>query len=328
MANNIIIAWPTNALNNQLNVNASWNVLQTWLDRTVLENFEPNLRFYDMWEKPARATGYNTLAWTRVNRTLIDPATATLDEWITPDSTDITVTTITLNATQYGLYATISDILEDVSPIPMVQESLKVLGQNMARIIDEEIQETLDNNASVTHYFANWVANRAAVATPATWDDIAKCATYLADKSAPMFWNGYIAVTHPNVIYDLMMSTTNGGFMEVSKYTEAGRWELVNWEIWMMYGVRFVKSPFAKIANNWTNDVYLTYIFGQGAYWVADLQSLTTYLTAPTASDSDPLAQRRKCWCKVAFGTVVLQPTAMVIYESTSTLDATTFNWN
>ncbi len=29
-------------------VNASGQLLQTWLDRTVLENFEPNLRFYDM----------------------------------------------------------------------------------------------------------------------------------------------------------------------------------------------------------------------------------------------------------------------------------------
>ena len=30
------------------NINASGQLLQTWLDRTVLENFEPNLRFYDM----------------------------------------------------------------------------------------------------------------------------------------------------------------------------------------------------------------------------------------------------------------------------------------
>lgn len=30
------------------NINDSGQLLQIWLDRTVLKNFEPNLRFYDM----------------------------------------------------------------------------------------------------------------------------------------------------------------------------------------------------------------------------------------------------------------------------------------
>ena len=92
-------------------VNLSWQLLQTWLDRTVLENFEPNLRFYDMWEKPARPAGYNTLAWTRCNKLTVTPTNATLTEWVTPDDVAINFTTISLTANQYGMYAIISDIL-------------------------------------------------------------------------------------------------------------------------------------------------------------------------------------------------------------------------
>ena len=33
---------------NRANIDYSGQLLQTWLDRTVLENFEPELRFYDM----------------------------------------------------------------------------------------------------------------------------------------------------------------------------------------------------------------------------------------------------------------------------------------
>ncbi len=39
----------------------SW-VLQTWLYRTVLESFEPNVEFYNMGEKPMFEDWYNTVS--------------------------------------------------------------------------------------------------------------------------------------------------------------------------------------------------------------------------------------------------------------------------
>lgn len=146
---------------NRANIDYSGQLLQTWLDRTVLENFEPELRFYDMWKKPAWKPWYNTLAWTRMNKSLVTPTNATLTEWVTPNSTDLQMTTISLTATQYGLYATITDLLEDVSPIPMVAESLKILWQNMARIIDGVIQDSLATNG--TNVIYAWGADRKSV---------------------------------------------------------------------------------------------------------------------------------------------------------------------
>ena len=305
------------------NINASWQLLQTWLDRTVLENFEPNLRFYDMWEKPARPAGYNTLAWTRCNKLTVTPTTATLTEWITPDDTAITFTTISLTANQYGMYAIITDILEDVSPVPMVSEALKVIGQNMARIIDQVIQGVLAAGTNVI--YPGTISARANIAatdlmTPTL---LAKANAFLSTKAAPVFWDGYIACMHPNIIFDLQTGTATWAFMDLSKYTEAGRAQLVKGEIGKIFNVRVVSSPFIQTFAS-TVTVYPTYVMWKGAYGVADLQGLRSYMVGDGASKSDPLAQRRYVWAKVAFNAIILQQDALVRIESASSLS---YSW-
>ena len=305
------------------NINASWQLLQTWLDRTVLENFEPNLRFYDMWEKPAWPAGYNTLAWTRCNKLTVSPASASLTEWVTPDDTAITFTTISLTANQYGMYAIITDILEDVSPVPMVSNALKVIGQNMARIIDQVIQGVLAAGTNVI--YAGTAANRAALAatdvmTPTL---LAKANAFLSTKAAPVFWDGYIATMHPNVIFDLQTGTATWAFMDLSKYTEAGRAQLVKGEIGKIFNVRVVSSPFIQTFAS-TVTVYPTYVMWKGAYGVADLQGLRSYMVGDGASKSDPLSQRRYVWAKVAFNAIILQQDALVRIESASSLS---YSW-
>ena len=305
------------------NINASWQLLQTWLDRTVLENFEPNLRFYDMWEKPARPAGYNTLAWTRCNKLTVSPASASLTEWVTPDDTAITFTTISLTANQYGMYAIITDVLEDVSPVPMVSNALKVIGENMARIIDQVIQWVLAAGTNVI--YPGTISARANIAatdlmTPTL---LAKANAFLSTKAAPVYWDGYIAVMHPNVIFDVQTGTATWAFIDLSKYTEAGRNQLVKGEIGKIFNIRVVASPFIQTFAS-TVTVYPTYVMWKGAYGVADLQGLRSYMVGDGASKSDPLAQRRYVWAKVAFNAIILQQDALVRIESASSLS---YSW-
>ena len=304
------------------NVNLSWQLLQTWLDRTVLENFEPNLRFYDMWEKPARPAGYNTLAWTRCNKLTVTPTNATLTEWVTPDDVAINFTTISLTANQYGMYAIISDILEDVSPVPMVANAAKVIWANMARIIDEVIQGVLALGTNVI--FAGSATSRATIAATdlLTTTDLAKANAFLSTKAAPVFGDGYIAVMHPNVLFDLQTGTATGAFLDLSKYTESGRAMIVNGEVGKIFNVRVVTSSYIQTFSS-TVTVYPTYVMWKGAYWVADLQGLRSYMVGDGASKSDPLAQRRYVWAKVAFNAIILQQDALVRIESASSLSYT-----
>lgn len=64
--------------------------------------------------------------------------------------------------------------------------------------------------------------------------------------------------------------------------------------------------------------VHTSYIFGMNAYGVTRLGGLTTTLTPKTASDSDPLVQRRKVGWKQMFKTIILNSTFYRRIESAS----------
>lgn len=147
------------------------------------------------------------MAWTRCNKLTVTPTTATLTEGVTPDDTAITFTTISLTANQYGMYAIITDILEDVSPVPMVSNALKVIGENMARIIDQVIQGVLATGTNVI--YAGDATTRASIDASdlMTATTLAKANAFLSTKAAPVFGDGYVAVMHPNVIFDLQTGT-------------------------------------------------------------------------------------------------------------------------
>ncbi len=85
------------------------------------------------------------------------------------------------------MYAIISDILEDVSPVPVVSHALRVIGENMARIIDQVIQGVLANGTNVI--YAGAATSRASIATTdlLTATDLAKANAFLSTKAAPVF---------------------------------------------------------------------------------------------------------------------------------------------
>ena len=302
------------------NVNTSWQLLQIRLNRTVLENFEPNLRFYSMGKKSAWKKGYNTLSRTKVDRKISTPASVLLTEGVTPTATNITTTTISVTANQYGEFATITDILEDSSPIQMIKESAKVLGKDMARVMDSVMQANLETNWTNVIYARSATSRATLGATDLmTPTLLAKANAFLSTKSAPTMGDAYVAVMHPNVIYDLQTGASAWAFLDLKKYTDANAKDIMNWEIGMLYNVRVVKSAWVQSFTS-TVTVYPTYVMWEGAYGVADLQALRTYITPRSASDSDPLAQRQKVGCKVAFNSIILQQDAMTRVESASTL--------
>jgi N4-gp56 family major capsid protein len=64
--------------------------------------------------------------------------------------------------------------------------------------------------------------------------------------------------------------------------------------------------------------VHFSWFFGKEAYTVVELQKLQTYVTPKAASDSDPLAQRRKAGWKLMFKSVINNDNFMERTESGS----------
>lgn len=308
------------------NINNVGQVLQIILQKKVLENFEPDLYFYQYGEKPVWTDGYNTLAWTRVNRLLVDYTSAILQEGTTPVEQTTNNNTISVNATQYGLYVTISDKLLAVAPFDIVGRNALEVSHNLSRIIDEAIQHTLwttcpvANIAYVNSNSMTFTGNRSSIGSGDVMEAgmVAEAHAILNGKAAPMFDGYYMAFMHTNVVYDLRVETNTGSFIDVNKYKRPE--EILKWEIWAIGWVRIISSPFIKRVKS-SVTVYPNYFLWVGAYWVGVLQAPQTYITPNTPTDSNPLAQRVKVGAKVAFGTTILQPDALLIVESTSNLE-------
>ena len=293
--------------------NIGSNVLQTFLNKTVLQNFEANLQFYKMGKKATVPGGYNVLSWAKPSKLTLTAWQVALTEWVTPTSTGFTYSVITASPSQYGMYIEVSDRLLNVDPLNVLWDAAKEIGNNMARVIDNVIQTELATGTNVL--YAGWATQRTGLSSTmvTTASDIRKAQVKLKSLDAPEFGMGYVAVAHPFVIWDLQWETATGWFIDSSKYARPE--QIFKWEIWMLYGVRIVSSSNIQTFAS-TTTVYPTYVLWDGAYWVADFSSLETIYTPKGADKSDPLAQRATVWAKVDFVPKLLQNNALVRIES------------
>lgn len=291
------------------------NVLQTWLKRQVLENFEPNLYFYKGGEQPSVEAGYNTLGWakfTQVDDTSITEGASDTDG-VTPASIDFDATVITVTPKQYRVVISLSDMLIDLNVINFLQGAAREVGAAMARRIDKEVQTVIMAGSNVIYGGA--VASRSALAATdvLTAIKLNRANALLESRFAPKVDGYYVGYAHPFQIYDLRTEAGVGNWLEVNKYATPDK--IFKGEIGMLSNIRIVMAPFIQKFSS-TVDVYPCLVVGKGAYGVGTFQSLQTYITPATPSDSDPLAQRRKVGAKVAFGSIILQQNAMIRIET------------
>jgi N4-gp56 family major capsid protein len=287
------------------------NYLQTKLYKTLLENFEPNLYFYEMGEKPMVEDGIGTVSWAKPSKLTVTAAGATLTEGVAPASTSFTYTVISTTPTQYGVYVEISDRLLKASPTKILANAGAEVGANLARIIDQVIQTQVMAGTNVIYGGA--AANRAALGAGdiATATKLRIAQVKLSALDAPLIGGYYVGIAHPFVLGDLR-GETNGAWIEFSKYTTPDK--LFKGEIGAMHGVRLVSSSNVQTFTS-TVTVYPTLIMGKGAYGVTEWSSLET-IYRPLGSGADPLNQVASVGAKVDFSAIRLQESAMVRLET------------
>lgn len=287
------------------------NYLQTKLYKTLLENFEPNLYFYEMGEKPMVEDGIGTVSWAKPSKLTVTAAGATLTEGVAPASTSFTYTVISTTPTQYGVYVEISDRLLKASPTKILANAGAEVGNNLARIIDQVIQTQVMAGTNVIYGGA--AANRAALGSGdiATATKLRIAQVKLSAQDAPLIDGYYVGIAHPFVLGDLR-GETNGAWIEFSKYTTPDK--LFKGEIGAMHGVRLVSSSNVQTFTS-TVTVYPTLIMGKGAYGVTEWSSLET-IYRPLGSGADPLNQVASVGAKVDFSAIRLQESAMVRLET------------
>lgn len=294
------------------------NVLQTWLTRKTLEVFEPSLYFYKLGETPMVESGYNTLSWAKFDQIASSSVTVgtTSNDGVTPTETAFNATVITTTPVQYRAVVSLSDMVVELNVIGFLGGAARAVGDAMARKIDAVIQTEIMAGSNV--YYASSTQTRVSLAATdiLTAALINKACAKLESLDAPKVNGMYVVVIHPYQLYDLRASTSTGGWLDVSKY--ANPEQIYKGEIGALFGVRIVVSSHVQTFASSTT-VYPALVLGKGAYGVGTFQSMKVYATPAVASDSDPLAQRRKVGSKVAFAAKRLQENAMVRIETGAT---------
>lgn len=299
---------------NDLNV----GVLQTWLSRQVLKNFEPNLYFYKAGKKPDTPSGYNTIGWAKFTQIADTSVTAgsTTDDGVTPNDTAFNATVITATPVQYRIVVTLSDMLIDLNVINFLTGAAMEVGAAMARKIDKVVQTVIMAGTNVIYGGGNAARSALDATDVMTASLLNKASAKLENWYAPKIDGFYVAYIHSFQLYDLRNESGAGNWLEVNKYARPE--QIFKGEIGMLNGVRVILAPYIQTFAS-TVTVYPALVVGAGAYGVAEFQTLKSYVTPAVSSDSDPLAQRRKVGSKLAFVAKILQQNAMVRIETGAT---------
>jgi N4-gp56 family major capsid protein len=226
----------------------------------------------------------------------------------------MTATSVTATVAQYDAAVSISDILAYTSFGDVMKATMERLAYNAGLSIDTIVRNVVA--AGGTAQNATGVAAAAWTTIPQTGyltvGELRKAVRTLRRNDAMELSDGYfVAVGHPDALYDLMGDTTTGGWIDANKYTDGNADKLLKGEVGKLYGVRvletsngFVRSNSGVVASG---SIYTTSIFGRDAFGVTDLQNLKTYVK-PFGSGgvSDPTDKVATAGWKASFATAAL----------------------
>jgi len=300
------------------------NAIQVYYDRMLLTRLEKTLRLdqFGAKKKLPKNAG-NEIKWHRFKN--IAAQTTALTEGITPNAVSLESQQVTAVPVQYGAFVELSDLLEDESLDPMVENAIDVLSYLAALSLDTIIRNSLHGN--LTDQFVNSRADADAITQSdvVNAEEIRKAVTGLKDKDVRPFSDGnFQAVVHPKVSFDIMSDTTANGWIEMNKYITAEK--AMKGEVGKMYQCRVMESSNIEVAaNTSTINVYRNFIFGMEAYGLVELsgQNLKTFRKQRGSSGTaDPLDQRSTVGYKFSHVTKVLDADRAIEMYAASDYDA------
>ena len=269
--------------------------------------------------------------------------TTPLVEGVTPAGNTMNFYSIEAAVNQYGGYTPTTDFVRFASRDDIITKDAKALSSQAGRTIDELDKEMLNGGQGVM--YAPAVASDGTVTEVVTRSSlnalckfnlpmILRAATYLEVQNAEPFEDGFVAIIHPNVKFDVM---NDPNFISIVQYKNPER--IYRGEIGTIGNVRFVVSTNAKVFEGAgayisgnsgpKHNVYSTLVLGKGAYKTLEIegQGMQTIIKPlGSGGTSDPLNQRATQGWKTTHGIVITSETSIVRVESTATLNYTTFS--
>lgn len=173
------------------------------------------------------------------------PSISSLSETVDVDGAQIQDFQVDFTVNEYGYSIGTTEKLNLLSYFGPIENIVRtLLAPQMAHSVDILARNAFWAGAPTT--YANGAANRAALTSSdvATIDIIKQAAFRLSTQRVQPAGGNYVCVTHPAVIYDLREDSL---WENAGVYSDPGR--LMTGEVGRIYGVRFIESHHARLAN-------------------------------------------------------------------------------
>lgn len=263
--------------------------------------------------------GYGTGAvyWTKWTNLPI--VTAGQGEGVPTTAVSMTATNVTGTVAQYDAAVSISDILAYTSFGDVMQAAVQRLAYNAGLSIDTVVRNMIATAGTLQS--ATGVAGAAWTSIPVTGtlsiSEIKKAVRTLRRNDAMTQSDGnFVSVIHPDALYDLMVDTSTGGWMDANKYTDANASKLFTGEAGKLAGARFLDTSNGYVRGTGVTSsasIYVTSVFATDAFGVTDLQGLKTFVKGfGSAGAADPTDKVATAGWKTSFGVAPLNPSFFV----------------
>ena len=205
-----------------------------------------------------------------------------LTEGVAPTSTNMSLSTVSAVADQWGAFVQISDVAMLTIKHPLLNVAMDLLGYQAAELVDREIIKILLASTNVSYGGA--ITTRQTLATVATdslSDAVAqRVLTHLRTQGAhPYEGTHYVGVVDPGMEQDISQ-TSNTAFTQASAYSNVK--QLFNGEIGTWRGVRWMSSNLIPKLVGLAAGTYSSPASPAGTFTSANYRVTTQYISNAT----------------------------------------------
>ena len=299
--------------------------IKTYYDDYLIDCSSPKLVHDQFGQKrPIPAGRGKTIEFRKVSP--LPVSTTPLTEGVTPESQQLTISTVEAPVQQYGGYVELSDMVVLTAIDNNLVIAAKQLGAQAGKTLDAITREVLAGGTNVQYAEGQVAERNQLVGGKAegnhylTVDAVRRAVRTLKKQDAEPIGDSFIGIIHPDVAYDLM---SDPKWVNVKSYSDPEG--IYEGEIGKIENVRFVETSEAKVfegAGAEGRDVYATLILGDNAYGTTEIEGGGLTLIVKqlgSGGASDPLDQRASVAWKATKAAVRLQEAYMVRIETTST---------
>ena len=223
--------------------------MKTYYSDYLIDNAEPAL-VHDMFAQKVKipAGSGKMIQFRKYNP--LPKLTTPMQEGVTPTGQTMNATTVNATMAQYGGYVEFTDMLLMSSIDNNLCTATKLLGSQAGRTLDTITREVLVGGTNVQYGEGNvsaryFLSGGLAIAEAnhyLTVEAIRKAVRFLKKQNAEKINGSYIAIIHPDCVYDLKKDEN-----WVYPHQYAAPEEIFAGEIGKIEGVRFIESTEAKV---------------------------------------------------------------------------------